>query len=58
MMLDMGITDYRRRTQQRRHASFFDHTYPMVYKIALSFIVTIVHAILILVASVSIDTLP
>ena len=30
----------KRGTRQRRHASFFDHTYPMVYKIALSFIVT------------------
>ena len=58
MMLDKDKSGYRRRTQQQRHASFFDHTYPLVYKIALSFIVTIVHAILILVASVSIDTLP
>ena len=35
-----------------------DHTYPMVYKIALSFYGYYMHAILILVASVSIDTLP
>ena len=56
-MLDMDKTKSQKDSITKA-CLLLDHTYPMLYKIALCFIVTIVHAILILVASVSIDTLP
>ena len=51
-------TGYRRRTQQRRHASFLIILILWFTKLHWVFMVTICMLFLILVASVSIDTLP